>query len=232
MIKYPEDKLRKHVPLPQPPKTPVKETPKEIMKPVQQEKPTVIKVEKPPKPLKTKLKPQQPSWVEIDALKRLISRVRKKENRCPSLNGIRRRKMLTSKLHKLLESSDEVYDRRLSSLNGHTICSKIFNYMKEFDLFVRLFCARLDTQWTPEPQFMNETLSGVKAKDHSMCRTSGSDKEPMFAWRFISLVQSKTKILNELLGIIEKFDLVDQRVEDFYVVSTILHLCIAPISNI
>lgn len=58
--------------------------------------------------------------------------------KCKSLDRIRTQKQLTTKLHKLLREFHASYDDRIASLNKCSITTKIFHYLKEFDIFVHL----------------------------------------------------------------------------------------------
>lgn len=186
----------------------------------------VVRVPKPspPKPSLKEKEPLKPkstttSRAEIEALKRFVDRVRKKENRCPGLDKVRRRKLLTSKLHNLLQSTDGEYDGMMKELNGNSIAIKIFYYIKEFDLFVRLLFARMQRNWSSESQPLS---SQSNAKEQSILCNSGmsekKEKDPMFAWRFVSQVKSNTKKMDEFLGVIKQHH---KTVEDFYLVSII-----------
>lgn len=200
-----------------------KKKPKEAAKPISvPPEPVIVHKPQPPKPSRKEKELLQPqstitSRAEIEALKRLIDRVRKKENRCPGLDKVRRRKLLTSKLHNLLQSTDGEYDRMIKELNGNSIAIKIFYYIKEFDLFVRLLFARMQRNWSSESQPLS---SQSNAKDQSILCNSGisekKEKDSMFAWRFVSQVQSKTKKMEEFLGVIKQHH---KTVEDFYLVS-------------
>lgn len=176
----------------------------------------------------------KPTWGEIEALKRLIDRVRKKVNKCPSLEPIRRRRLLTKKLHKLLQFIEDGYTARMEgSLNANSIATKIFHYIKEFDLFVRLLSARMksSTSWIGEPD--TNSSRGSNSGDSSMLlRISGvsevEQRDSMFAWTFIDKVKKrlvKRKVpekFGEFLMLIKGLKLDEQGVEEFYLVIVII----------
>lgn len=167
------------------------------------------------------------SWGEIQSLRRLIDSVKKSENRSPSLNAVREGKLLTRALHRLLSTTEKDYNARMNSLDGHSIATKIFYYIKEFDLYVRLVHAQMQMDASNLKE--SKPLSCGKYGNSSLLRTSGGmetlKRDPMFAWTFVDQVRTNTakrkksgsvtfqdfqKTLKKLKG--EK----PCRIEDFY----------------
>lgn len=137
---------------------------------------------------------------------------------------------MTKKLHKLLQFIEDDYTGRMEgALNANSIATKIFHYIKEFDLFVRLLSARMksSTSWIGEPD--TNSSRGSNSGDSSMLlRISGvsevEQRDSMFAWTFIDKVKRrlvKKKVpeqFGEFLMLIKGLKLDEQGVEEFYLV--------------
>lgn len=87
----------------------------------------------------------------FELIRRLVNNTPK---RCKSLEAIRTRKRLTWKLHRTLETFQEDCNAGLRSRSQCWIATKIFDYLKEFDVFARLLDARMKetTTTTPTPE--------------------------------------------------------------------------------
>lgn len=71
--------------------------------------------------------------------RQLIERlVNNRPRKCKSLEVIRKRKQVTTRLHRSLQSFHADYDDRIASLDESLISTKIFYYLKDFDIYARL----------------------------------------------------------------------------------------------
>lgn len=84
----------------------------------------------------------------FELIQRLVKNTPK---RCTSLEAIRTRKRLTWKLHRTLEAFQEGCNAGLRSRSQCLIATKIFDYLKEFDIFARLLDVGMKEATTPTP---------------------------------------------------------------------------------
>lgn len=63
--------------------------------------------------------------------------------KCKSIEAIRNRKQLTVRLHRTLQAFNADYDDKICSLDESLISTKIFNYLKDFDIFARLLFVQI-----------------------------------------------------------------------------------------
>lgn len=133
---------------------------------------------------------------EIEALKRLIERVRKRESaKSNRVSSVPLRKVVTNELNKFLRRVDVDYERNVNLQNAHSISTKIFHYFKEFDTFAQLLSVRLKSGKRIERQLETETGNRNRFGNNSMFRGAGLESnDSMFAWRFISQVEHTYRV--------------------------------------
>lgn len=176
-----------------------------------------------------KSRPPRYNRGEIEAIQRMIDRVRKSQNRSKSLDPIRKKKRLSSKLYQMLQKTDEEYDRNIRCLNGHSISTKIFYYLKEFDLFARLLSTRIRRSAELGDDLHLEMGNRIGTKDSTELMANEREhprkEDSLFAWKYIAQVKLAFKlpkhrrIFKEFLKILEEVPMNSDFVAEFYAVS-------------
>lgn len=220
----------------------VQEIVKDIVEPPKKRRKTnSVASEIPPEPPKIPIVKRRNSTTgqsynrgEIEAFKRMIEKVRRRQNRTKSLDPVRRKKRLSSKFYQMLRRTEEEYDRNIRSLNGNSISTKIFYYLKEFDLFARLLFTRIQRSMEQGDDLYLEMGNRISSKDCTELMANGREtprtEDSHFAWKYIAQVKEvlklpkNRKIFREFLEILEKVPMNSDFVAEFYVVSFNLFL--------
>lgn len=100
--------------------------------------PKTKKVKKAAKDTRPSQNVRRPGLSKQKTLKLIEQLVNNSSRKSKSLEQIRKRKQLTGRFHRLVKGFIESYDERIGTLNEGLISTKIFNYLKEFDIFARL----------------------------------------------------------------------------------------------
>lgn len=186
-----------------------------------------------PLPNRTAIEPDNKRIVrsgEVRAIKRLIERIRRASNKSPQLEKMRRRKLMTKRLYYLLKCTDAEYDDQMLVLNSNCIATKIFYYIKEFDLYLRLLWTRLQAQSSGacrmDIEWINERLESKYSIRKVKEVVPGNNSDAMVAWSFLAAAEVKlskaniSPVFEDMLGMLKDVDLCDPKIENLYMVSS------------
>lgn len=149
------------------------------------------------------------------------------------LTRIRERKRKTHHLYQMLTSLDQKYDKNLEALEGNSIPAKLFNFFKEFDIYVQLMFGRMSLKRQRRENIV--PLKRVDNKDIDLSwenrerlatepGTTEFYKDPFFAWKYLKTVQIALKSnFKDFLDQIPKTGKCS--VVDFYTVSFSFTYC-------
>lgn len=157
----------------------------------------------------------------------------KPKKRAAALKKIRERRRLTSKLHRLISRFDRDYDENMDTLDPNLISTKLFNYFKEVDIFIRILHSR--TVRTGNVPTMLNNIIDVDEKGVEMWRSKNDehrlptkpnlesrlDKDHLFAWKYVKIVELELRDVNfpHFLTVLKGLRLKTDSVADFYLVS-------------
>lgn len=180
----------------------------------------------------------------------MIKKALRKKKKCQKgrrrigqyLTKILERKRVTKKFSTLLRDTDYKYDLNMGSLVPNLISTKIFNYLKEFDLFARVLFARscqnrnsrlkhaplrkLDVKteiYNPQPSLPSQPST----------TEATIEKDPFFAWKYVGVVERTVgEGFEQFVQVLKRLKLGSSSVVDLYLVSTrVLKYSKFPFSN-
>lgn len=130
------------------------------------------------------------------ALKRQPSKQTQKKGN--PLTKIRMRKRLTEKLQRLLFNFERNYDKNMDTINPDLISTKLFNYFKEFDIFIRIFYLRTKSGPLASTNPPREEIGGhSKLREYedlpSKPTNTTNEKDVLFAWKFLDAANQEMK---------------------------------------
>lgn len=118
------------------------------------------------------------------------------------------------KLHALFQQTEQEYGTPGAESKGFIDKDKLFYYLKEFDIFVRLLTISCNRQ--------TKNISCNYHKNRRRIPETDVENVDVFAWTFIAYarkklqIQTQSQLFDQLLQIIEELKLKQTCIEEFY----------------
>lgn len=139
----------------------------------------------------------------VKMIKAALNRQKEKQSKkSDGLHKMRMMKKLTRRFDALLHRFNREYDENMEIMESSLISTKLFNYFKEFDTFVRLFFMRSKAGplgATGEPMLDNMEEYYIRPQDDELPSAPNpadgvtKEKDRFFAWRFVYAVRRQLK---------------------------------------
>lgn len=144
-------------------------------------------------------KVRRKKWTAMAMIKKSLEMQKSsgKKRPCKALLRIRERKQKCYQLYHMLTALDRKYDENLELLDANSIPTKLFNYLKEFDIYVQLMFARMSQKRNRKEKRV--PLQRVDEKylllfsDNRDPGTTEVCKDTFFAWKYLKTVQTGLK---------------------------------------